>query len=126
VRLPAPAPSIGNRKGRLPNLARFRKIYARGTICRGFCSSAAIAVFVQFKSKPFRRDFGFRLVPRPLVALNIQTFFNTPPMAMAAYYIKGVARPQVQLNQIFAGALPFVLMVFIPMALVYVFPGIAL
>jgi tripartite ATP-independent transporter DctM subunit len=61
-----------------------------------------------------------------LVALNIQTSFNTPPMAMAAYYLKGVAPPHVRLNQIFAGALPFVFMVFITMTLVYVFPGIAL
>ena len=57
-----------------------------------------------------------------LVALNIQTSFNTPPMAMAAYYLKGVAPPQVRLNQIFAGALPFVFMVFMTMTLVYVFP----
>ena len=61
-----------------------------------------------------------------LVALNIQTSFNTPPMAMAAYYLKGVAPPHVRLNQIFAGALPFVFMVFLTMAMVYVFPGIAL
>jgi tripartite ATP-independent transporter DctM subunit len=61
-----------------------------------------------------------------LVALNIQTSFNTPPMAMAAYYLKGVAPPHVKLTDIFAGALPFVFMVFITMALVYVFPGIAL
>jgi tripartite ATP-independent transporter DctM subunit len=61
-----------------------------------------------------------------LVALNIQTSFNTPPMAMAAYYLKGVAPPHVRLNQIFAGALPFVFMVFMTMALVYIFPGIAL
>jgi len=61
-----------------------------------------------------------------LVALNIQTSFNTPPMAMAAYYLKGVSPPHVRLNQIFAGALPFVFMVFLSMALVYVFPGIAL
>ena len=61
-----------------------------------------------------------------LVALNIQTSFNTPPMAMAAYYLKGVAPPHVRLNQIFAGALPFVFMVFITMVLVYVFPAIAL
>ncbi len=47
-------------------------------------------------------------------------------MAMAAYYLKGVAPPQVRLNQIFAGALPFVFMVFLSMTLVYVFPGIAL
>jgi tripartite ATP-independent transporter DctM subunit len=61
-----------------------------------------------------------------LVALNIQTSFNTPPMAMAAYYLKGVAPPHVKLTEIFAGALPFVFMVFLTMAMVYVFPGIAL
>jgi tripartite ATP-independent transporter DctM subunit len=61
-----------------------------------------------------------------LVALNIQTSFNTPPMAMAAYYLKGVAPPHVQLTQIFGGALPFVFMVFLTMTLVYIFPGIAL
>ena len=61
-----------------------------------------------------------------LVSLNIQTSFNTPPMAMAAYYLKGVSPPHVRLNQIFAGALPFVFMVFVSMALVYIFPGIAL
>ncbi|HEY7664842.1 MAG TPA: TRAP transporter large permease subunit [Xanthobacteraceae bacterium] len=61
-----------------------------------------------------------------LVALNIQTSFNTPPMAMAAYYLKGVAPPHVKLTEIFGGALPFVFMVFITMAMVYIFPGIAL
>lgn len=61
-----------------------------------------------------------------LVALNIQTSFNTPPMAMAAYYLKGIAPPHVRLTQIFAGSLPFVMMVFLTMALLYIFPGIAL
>jgi tripartite ATP-independent transporter DctM subunit len=61
-----------------------------------------------------------------LVALNIQTSFNTPPMAMAAYYLKGVSPPHVKLTDIFAGALPFVFMVFLSMTLVYIFPGIAL
>ena len=61
-----------------------------------------------------------------LVALNIQTSFNTPPMAMAAYYLKGVAPPHVKLTDIFAGSLPFVFLVFLMMALVYIFPGIAL
>ncbi|HUL41022.1 MAG TPA: TRAP transporter large permease subunit [Burkholderiales bacterium] len=60
-----------------------------------------------------------------LVALNIQTSFNTPPMAMSAYYLKGVAPPHVRLTQIFAGALPYVFMVFITMALLYVFPDMA-
>ncbi len=61
-----------------------------------------------------------------LVALNTQTAFNTPPVAMAAFYLKGVAPPQVELSHIFRGALPFVGLVFLTMFLVYVFPGIAL
>jgi len=59
-----------------------------------------------------------------LVALNLQTSFLTPPMAMSAYYLKGVAPPHVQLTQIFGGCMPFLAMVFVSMALVYVFPGI--
>ncbi len=61
-----------------------------------------------------------------LVALNTQTAFNTPPVAMAAFYLKGVAPPHVKLTDIFSGSLPFVFMVFAVMALVYIFPGIAL
>jgi tripartite ATP-independent transporter DctM subunit len=61
-----------------------------------------------------------------LVALNTQTAFNTPPVAMAAFYLKGVAPSWVKLTDIFSGALPFVFMVFLTMLLVYVFPGIAL
>jgi TRAP-type mannitol/chloroaromatic compound transport system permease large subunit len=61
-----------------------------------------------------------------LVALNLQTSFLTPPMAMAAYYLKGVAPPHVQLIQIFKGCLPFVSMVFLAMVILYVFPELAL
>jgi tripartite ATP-independent transporter DctM subunit len=61
-----------------------------------------------------------------LVALNTQTAFNTPPVAMAAFYLKGVAPPHVKLTDIFSGSLPFVFMVFMTMALVYIFPQIAL
>jgi tripartite ATP-independent transporter DctM subunit len=61
-----------------------------------------------------------------LVALNTQTAFNTPPVAMAAFYLKGVAPPHVKLTDIFSGALPFVFMVFMTMFLVYIFPGLAL
>jgi tripartite ATP-independent transporter DctM subunit len=61
-----------------------------------------------------------------LVALNTQTAFNTPPVAMAAFYLKGVSPPGVNLADIFKGALPFVFMVFLAMVLVYVFPGLAL
>ncbi len=61
-----------------------------------------------------------------LVALNLQTSFLTPPMAMAAYYLKGVAPPHVQLMQIFKGVMPFLSMVFLAMLLLYLFPGMAL
>ena len=61
-----------------------------------------------------------------LVALNLQTSFLTPPMAMAAYYLKGVAPPHVQLIEIFKGCLPFLSMVFLAMFILYTFPGIAL
>ncbi len=61
-----------------------------------------------------------------LVALNLQTSFLTPPMAMAAYYLKGVAPPHILLIQIFKGCLPFLSMVFLAMIILYMFPGIAL
>jgi tripartite ATP-independent transporter DctM subunit len=57
-----------------------------------------------------------------LVALNLQTSFLTPPMAMSAYYLKGIAPPHVQLWTIFRGCLPFLGMVFVTMFLIYVFP----
>jgi tripartite ATP-independent transporter DctM subunit len=59
-----------------------------------------------------------------LVALNLQTSFLTPPMAMAAYYLKGIAPPHVQLMEIFRGCMPFLFLVFISMILVYNFTGL--
>ncbi|MCB1527593.1 MAG: TRAP transporter large permease subunit [Hyphomicrobiaceae bacterium] len=61
-----------------------------------------------------------------LIALNLQTSFLTPPMAMAAYYLKGIAPPHVQLTQIFKGCMPYLGMVLISMVLLYNFPSIAL
>ncbi|HSM39485.1 MAG TPA: TRAP transporter large permease subunit, partial [Afifellaceae bacterium] len=59
-----------------------------------------------------------------LVALNLQTSFLTPPMAMAAYYLKGVAPPGVELVDIFRGVMPFLVMIFAAMAMIYIFPEI--
>ena len=59
-----------------------------------------------------------------LVALNLQTSFLTPPMAMSAYYLKGIAPPEVRLTQIFAGVMPFLLCVILAMVLMYIFPQI--
>ncbi len=60
-----------------------------------------------------------------LIALNIQTSFLTPPMAMSAFYLKGVAR-DLDLMTIFKGILPFLAMVFVAMVMFYVFPAIGL
>ena len=60
-----------------------------------------------------------------LIALNLQTSFLTPPMAMSAYYVKGIAPPEVQLVAIFKGCMPFLAMVFLSMIILYVFPQIA-
>ncbi|EKE43367.1 TRAP-T family transporter, DctM (12 TMs) subunit [Oceaniovalibus guishaninsula JLT2003] len=59
-----------------------------------------------------------------LVALNLQTSFLTPPMAMSAYYLKGIAPPEVQLTMIFKGIMPFLFMVILSMIIVYNFPGV--
>ncbi len=61
-----------------------------------------------------------------LVALNLQTSFLTPPMAMSAYYLKGVLRNQIELMQIFRGIMPYLGIVILCMVLMYQFPGIAL
>ncbi len=57
-----------------------------------------------------------------LIALNLQTSFLTPPMAMSAYYLKGIAPASVELWTIFKGCFPFLGMVFLTMIIVYVFP----
>ena len=61
-----------------------------------------------------------------LVALNLQTAFLSPPVAMAAFYLKGVSPPHVTLNQIFAGMLPFMGIQIIAIVLLYIFPEIGL
>jgi tripartite ATP-independent transporter DctM subunit len=61
-----------------------------------------------------------------LIALNIQTSFLSPPVAMAPFYLKGIAPPHVTINQIFSGVMPFLWIVFVALILVYAFPGIAL
>ncbi len=61
-----------------------------------------------------------------LVALNLQTAFLSPPVAMAAFYLKGVSPPHVTLNQIFAGMMPFMVIQVFALALLYIFPAIGL
>jgi TRAP-type mannitol/chloroaromatic compound transport system permease large subunit len=61
-----------------------------------------------------------------LVALNLQAAFLSPPVAMAAFYLKGVAPPHVTLGQIFRGMMPFMVIQVLAMVLLYVFPSIGL
>ncbi len=61
-----------------------------------------------------------------LVALNLQTAFLSPPVAMSAFYLKGVAPKHVTLNQIFAGMLPFMGIQVLAIVLLYNFPAIGL
>jgi TRAP-type mannitol/chloroaromatic compound transport system permease large subunit len=61
-----------------------------------------------------------------LVALNLQTAFLSPPVAMAAFYLKGVSPPHVTLNQIFAGMLPFMGIQILAIVLLYNFPAIGM
>ncbi len=61
-----------------------------------------------------------------LIALNLQTSFLTPPVAMAAFYLKGIAPPHVTLSQIYNGLTPYLIMVGLSMLIVYIFPEVAL
>jgi TRAP-type mannitol/chloroaromatic compound transport system permease large subunit len=76
---------------------------------------------------PLLDDFGINpLFFGLLVALNLQTAFLSPPVAMAAFYLKGVSPPHVTLNQIFAGMLPFMGIQILAIVLLYTFPAIGL
>ncbi|CAN7631335.1 TRAP transporter large permease [Mesorhizobium sp. LjNodule214] len=61
-----------------------------------------------------------------LVFVNLQAAFLSPPVAMSAFYLKGVSPPHVTLNQIFAGMMPYMLIVILCMILMYIWPGMAL
>ena len=61
-----------------------------------------------------------------LVFVNLQAAFLSPPVAMSAFYLKGVAPKHVTLNQIFAGMMPYMLIVIICMVLMYIWPGMTL
>jgi TRAP-type mannitol/chloroaromatic compound transport system permease large subunit len=61
-----------------------------------------------------------------LVFVNLQAAFLSPPVAMSAFYLKGVAPPHVTLNQIFAGMMPYMLVVILCMVIMYLWPGMTL
>jgi TRAP-type mannitol/chloroaromatic compound transport system permease large subunit len=61
-----------------------------------------------------------------MVAVNLQAAFLSPPVAMSAFYLKGVAPKHVTLNQIFAGMMPYMLIVCLCLACMYIWPGMTL
>jgi TRAP-type mannitol/chloroaromatic compound transport system permease large subunit len=61
-----------------------------------------------------------------LVFVNLQAAFLSPPVAMSAFYLKGVSPPHVTLNQIFSGMMPYMLVIVVCMVIMYLWPGMAL
>jgi TRAP-type mannitol/chloroaromatic compound transport system permease large subunit len=61
-----------------------------------------------------------------MVAVNLQAAFLSPPVAMSAFYLKGVSPPHVTLNQIFAGMMPYMLIVILCLVIMYLWPGMTL
>jgi TRAP-type mannitol/chloroaromatic compound transport system permease large subunit len=61
-----------------------------------------------------------------MVAVNLQAAFLSPPVAMSAFYLKGVSPPHVRLNQIFAGMMPYMLIVVLCLVIMYIWPGMTL
>ena len=86
---------------------------------------AIVLIFVPI-FYPVVDQLGFDLVWfATLVAVNLQTAFLSPPVAMAAYYLKGVA-PDWDLAQIYRGMLEFMILQCVGLALVLFFPQLAL
>ncbi len=76
---------------------------------------------------PMLKHFGIDpILWGTLVFVNLQAAFLSPPVAMSAFYLKGVSPPHVTLNQIFSGMMPYMLIVIICMVIMYIWPGMTL
>jgi TRAP-type mannitol/chloroaromatic compound transport system permease large subunit len=76
---------------------------------------------------PMLKHFGIDpILWGVLVFVNLQAAFLSPPVAMSAFYLKGVAPAHVTINQIFAGMMPYMLIVILCMVLMYLWPGLTL
>jgi TRAP-type mannitol/chloroaromatic compound transport system permease large subunit len=76
---------------------------------------------------PLLKHFGIDpILWGTLVFVNLQAAFLSPPVAMSAFYLKGVSPPHVTLNQIFAGMMPYMLIVILCMVFMYIWPGMTL
>jgi TRAP-type mannitol/chloroaromatic compound transport system permease large subunit len=76
---------------------------------------------------PMLKHFGIDpILWGTLVFVNLQAAFLSPPVAMSAFYLKGVAPPHVTINQIFSGMMPYMLIVILCMVIMYIWPGMTL
>lgn len=76
---------------------------------------------------PLLKHFGIDpILWGVLVFVNLQAAFLSPPVAMSAFYLKGVSPPHVTLNQIFSGMMPYMLIVILCMVIMYIWPGMTL
>jgi TRAP-type mannitol/chloroaromatic compound transport system permease large subunit len=76
---------------------------------------------------PMLKHFGIDpILWGTLVFVNLQAAFLSPPVAMSAFYLKGVSPPHVTLNQIFAGMMPYMFIVILCMVFMYIWPGMTL
>jgi TRAP-type mannitol/chloroaromatic compound transport system permease large subunit len=76
---------------------------------------------------PLLKHFGIDpILWGTLVFVNLQAAFLSPPVAMSAFYLKGVSPPHVTINQIFAGMMPYMLIVILCMVIMYIWPGMTL
>jgi TRAP-type mannitol/chloroaromatic compound transport system permease large subunit len=76
---------------------------------------------------PLLKHFGIDpILWGVLVFVNLQAAFLSPPVAMSAFYLKGVAPKHVTINQIFAGMMPYMLVVILCMVIMYLWPGMTL
>ena len=76
---------------------------------------------------PMLKHFGIdTILWGTLVFVNLQAAFLSPPVAMSAFYLKGVAPPHVTINQIFNGMMPYMLIVILCMVIMYIWPGMTL
>ena len=76
---------------------------------------------------PLLKHFGIDpILWGVLVFVNLQAAFLSPPVAMSAFYLKGVSPPHVTLNQIFSGMMPYMFIVVLCMVIMYLWPGMTL
>ena len=61
-----------------------------------------------------------------LFLIVIQTSYLTPPMAPAIFFLRGISPPELRLTDMYRGVIPFIALHFVCLALIVIFPELAL